>query len=107
MTTPVHAATSIVGAWEVDMSHSSLGFVIHHLGGLGAVRGGFTDYDATIEIAEDLASSRLETTIRSGSLSTLNPGRDEHLLGESMLDAATHPEIRFRSTRLEVDDRAR
>jgi polyisoprenoid-binding protein YceI len=107
MAAAAQAARPIVGSWEVDAPHSSIGFVVHHLGGLGAVRGGFTDYDASIEIAEDFAASRLEATIRAGNLSTLNAGRDEHLR-DRILDVAHYPEIRFRSTRLALDvDRIR
>jgi polyisoprenoid-binding protein YceI len=99
----VAAGRPLAGTWEVDQPHSSVGFVVHHLAGLAAVRGSFADYDAVVEVAEDLAASRLEATVRVASLSTRNESRDEALLGEGVLAAAAHPEIRFRSTHVALD----
>jgi polyisoprenoid-binding protein YceI len=102
-TAEVAQGVTHAGTWQVDVPHSTVGFRVRHLGGFASVRGGFTDYDGTIEVGEDPAASRLEATIRVASLSTLVPDRDATLLGETILDAERHPEIRFASTRLRAD----
>ena len=91
MTTATLPRTQIpAGTWTVDPAHSRLGFAVKSLGFL-TVRGQFLEFDGTIEIAEDLASSHAYGTVRAASVDTGRERRDEHLRSADFLDAATIP----------------
>ncbi|WP_330348996.1 YceI family protein [Streptomyces sp. NBC_00582] len=90
------------GRWTVDPAHSTVGAVARHLG-ISSVRGRFTDFSATIEIApDDVTTSRVEAVIRAASIDTGNGTRDTHLRSADFLDVEKHPEITYRSTGLTV-----
>jgi polyisoprenoid-binding protein YceI len=44
------------GTWAVDSGHSTIGCAVKHMG-IANVRGRFTDFEGTLEVGEDLASS--------------------------------------------------
>ncbi|MFF8946671.1 YceI family protein [Streptomyces sp. NPDC014864] len=86
------------GPWTVDPAHSSVAAVAQHLG-ISSVRGRFTDFAATLEIApDDVTKSRVEAVIRAASIDTGNGMRDGHLKSADFLDVEKHPEITYRST---------
>lgn len=87
------------GVWTIDPVHSSVGAVAQHLG-ISSVRGRFTEFGGRIEIAEDVAKSRVEAVISAGTIDTGNGMRDGHLKSPDFLDVETYPEITYRSTGL-------
>ncbi|MFF4566872.1 YceI family protein [Streptomyces sp. NPDC001435] len=88
------------GPWTVDPAHSSVGAVAQHLG-ISSVRGRFTEFAGTVEIApDDLTESRVRAVIRAASIDTGNDMRDTHLRSADFLDVERHPEITYRSTGL-------
>ncbi|MEU8652831.1 YceI family protein [Streptomyces sp. NPDC048737] len=88
------------GPWTVDPAHSTVGAVAQHLG-ISSVRGRFTDFTASVEIApDDVGTSRVTAVIRAASIDTGNGVRDTHLRSADFLDADAHPEITYRSTGL-------
>ncbi|MFF3848646.1 YceI family protein [Streptomyces sp. NPDC002328] len=88
------------GPWTVDPAHSTVGAVAQHLG-ISSVRGRFTDFSASVEIApDDVAKSRVEAVIRAASIDTGNGVRDTHLRSADFLDVESYPEITYRSTGL-------
>lgn len=88
------------GPWTVDPAHSTVGAVAQHLG-ISSVRGRFTEFSSTVEIApDDIAKSRVEAVIRAASIDTGNGMRDDHLRSPDFLDVARYPEITYRSTGL-------
>ncbi|MFC4328728.1 YceI family protein [Streptomyces andamanensis] len=88
------------GPWTIDPAHSSVAAVAQHLG-ISSVRGRFTEFGGTIEIApDDVTKSRVEAVIRAGSIDTGNGMRDGHLKSADFLDVERYPEITFRSTAL-------
>src|SRR5215210_5247972 len=99
-------ATSVVvptGTWTVDPAHSKVGFAVKHMG-IATVRGEFTDFEGTLEIAEDLASAKAYGTVKAASVDTNEPQRDAHLRSADFFDAETYPELAFESTRVEAID---
>ncbi|MEU9400159.1 YceI family protein [Streptomyces sp. SID4985] len=86
------------GPWTIDPVHSTVGAVAQHLG-ISSVRGRFTEFGGSIEIApDDLAKSRVEAVIRAESIDTGNTMRDTHLRSADFLDVEHHPELTYRSS---------
>ena len=94
----------ITGHWDIDPSHSRLGFSTRHAM-VSRVRGAFNDVSGFADIAEDLADSTAEVIIQTASVDTRSEGRDEHLRSADFFDVETYPEIRFASSAIdEVDE---
>ena len=85
------------GTWEVDASHSTVGFVARHLM-VSKVRGRFGEYQATINIAEDPLQSSVQATIDTASIDTRDENRDVHLKSPDFLDVERFPRLKFEST---------
>lgn len=89
-----------VGTYSIDPSHSTVQAVARHLM-VSKVRGGFTSFSGTITVGEAVADSGVQVTIDAASISTREEKRDEHLRSADFLDVETHPQLTFRSTRVE------
>jgi polyisoprenoid-binding protein YceI len=70
------------------------------------VRGQFNQWSGTI-VADpaSLAGGSVEVDIQTASIDTNNERRDTHLRSADFFDAANHPTITFRGTRVAVDGR--
>ena len=94
----------IIGHWDIDPSHSRLGFSTRHAM-VSRVRGAFNDVSGFADIAEDLADSNAEVIIQTASVDTRSADRDTHLRSADFFDVETYPEIRFVSSAIdEVDE---
>ena len=85
------------GTWEVDPAHSRVEFQVKHLG-IATVRGHFARFGGTLELGEDLASSRAYGSVEAASVNTNDDGRDTHLRSADFFDVAQYPQISFAST---------
>ena len=105
MSTTNTVATGVpTGVWDIDPAHSKVGFAVKHMG-IATVRGEFTEFAGTLEIGEDLASSKAYGTVKVQSVDTNEPQRDDHLRSADFFDVAEYPELKFESTRIEqLDD---
>ncbi|KRE79468.1 YceI family protein [Arthrobacter sp. Soil763] len=85
------------GTWTLDNSHSEIGFTVRHAG-ISKVRGQFKEADATLNLAEDVASSKVNATIKTASFDSGDANRDGHVRGEDFFDVEKFPEISFVSS---------
>ncbi|GLZ08846.1 polyisoprenoid-binding protein [Actinomadura sp. NBRC 104412] len=90
------------GTWNIDPAHSEVAFVIRHL--MTKVRGIFTEFEGSIEIADDLVSSKAKAEIKVESLTTRHADRDAHVRSSDVLDIANHPVMTFESTGVREED---
>ena len=92
------------GTWTVDPAHSNVEFSVKHMG-IANVRGTFTEFEGTLEVGEDLASSKAQGKVNAASTDTNEEQRDAHLRSPDFFNVEEHPEITFESTRVEpIDD---
>ena len=100
------ATKGLEGLYRADTVHSVFGFSVLH-NGISTFRGTLDDVSASLRAdGEDL---RLEGAARVESISIREPEQFRaHVLSEEFFDSANHPEVSFRSTRIELDggDRA-
>ena len=87
--------------YQLDPPHSAVGFAVKHLT-VSTVRGGFGEFTGAFNVDEaDFTKSSFEVRIKSASVNTQNQNRDNDLRSANFLDAANHPEIVFKSKRIE------
>ena len=90
------------GEWALDPGHTSVTWRVRHLG-LSWYTARFNAAEASLSF--DPASpgdAQLTAVVDAASVSTGDPDFDETLRGSGWLDAERHPEIVFRSTRIEL-----
>ena len=86
--------------WQIDTSHSHVTAAVKHMM-LTTVRGAFSGASGVIDFdpAKPEAGS-IELRIPAASVNTGDEKRDGHLRSADFLDAETHPEIVFKSTKV-------
>ncbi len=84
------------GTWTSDPSHTTVGFVVRHLG-LSRVRGRFDGVTAQLVVGDELATSSVNAEIQMGTVKTGNADRDAHLASSDFFNAETNPTMTFRS----------
>lgn len=91
------AAPARSAAWNVDRSHSTVGFVVRHF--FTPVRGKFDSVQVTLRFdPENPAASSVEATIYVAGVNTGHTRRDNDLRSANFFDAATYPVITFKSS---------
>ncbi len=86
--------------WNIDTTHTTVGFSIRHMV-FSKVRGRFQTFTGAIRLDDDVAKSSVEVTIDAASIDTGTAQRDNHLRSADFFDVEKFPELRFRSTRVE------
>jgi polyisoprenoid-binding protein YceI len=93
------SATSLqtipTGVYNVDPTHSNVGFEVRHMG-IATVRGKFGTFQGTIDASGD--APVLEGGVDVSTIDTGEANRDGHLQGPEFFDAAQHPQITFHGT---------
>lgn len=87
------------GTWNVDATHSRVGFVARHMM-VTKVRGQFNDYTADVTIGDDPLDSRVNVTVQMVSVDTANADRDGHLRTNDFFNVEEFPTMTFVSTSL-------
>jgi polyisoprenoid-binding protein YceI len=101
MTITTNRPAIAAGTWKIDTTHSEIGFTVRHL--MSKVRGTFREFGGAIEVAPDLAESRVAVTVRMDSIDTGTRQRDDHVRSGDFLDIAAFPTMTFVSRSLRPD----
>ena len=91
------------GTYAIDPAHSTIGFVARHAM-VTKTRGKFDEFEGTITVAENIADSKAEATIKAASINTGNEDRDAHVKGDDFFSAEQYPELTFSATSFDVDE---
>jgi polyisoprenoid-binding protein YceI len=87
--------------WDIDVGHSAIHFWVRHMV-ISKVHGRFARWSGALELdPADLTRSRVDVRVDAASIDTQVADRDAHLRSADFLDVASHPEIVFRSKRIE------
>jgi polyisoprenoid-binding protein YceI len=87
--------------YTLDKAHTTVEFVVRHLM-ITKVRGRFTAFDGTIELAPGSeVPTAIKTTIDAASIDTREDQRDAHLRSADFFDVEKYPTLTFESTRIE------
>ncbi|AZH83658.1 polyisoprenoid-binding protein [Plantibacter sp. PA-3-X8] len=86
-----------VGTWEVDATHSEVGFSIRHIM-VSKVKGKFERFNATFVTPENPLETKITASAEVASINTNQADRDGHLRTGDFFDAETYPTIDFVST---------
>ncbi len=92
----------VVGTWDIDASHSTVGFSVRHMM-VSKVRGYFRDFSGEIVTAEDPAQSSVTATVNMDSIDTRQEQRDAHIRSADFFDVGNYTEMTFRSTEVRTD----
>lgn len=95
---PALAAAQLPQRFEIDRSHSSVGFAVRFMG-MSTVRGAFSSYAGAIMYHPDgIEKSTVSAIIATNSINTNAPDRDRHLRSPDFFEVEKYPYITFRST---------
>jgi polyisoprenoid-binding protein YceI len=84
-----------VSTWQLDGSHSSIGFSVKHLM-IATVKGSFAKFDVSFTGQEnDLSKATVTAKIDASSIDTGNGQRDGHLRSADFFDVEKFPQISF------------
>lgn len=89
--------TATKTTWNVDKSHSEIGFKVKHMM-ISTVTGQFDDFDATLESDdENFTNANASFAAKVATVNTKNTQRDEHLRSDDFFNAERFPELKFQS----------
>jgi polyisoprenoid-binding protein YceI len=91
--------------WVLDPTHSILGFKIKHLM-ISNVSGSFKNFKAEVKTNQtDFSSAQINLTAEMESIQTNNEQRDAHLRSSDFFEVEKYPELKFKSTKVEKEDK--
>jgi polyisoprenoid-binding protein YceI len=95
------STTTSTTTWNIDPAHSRAEFKVKHMM-ISNVKGSFSGLTGTlIEDTTDPSLSHLEASIDVSTVSTGDAQRDGHLKSADFFDHEQHPQMTFKSTKVE------
>lgn len=91
----------IAGSWDIDPSHSEIGFTIRHMM-VSKTKGKFTNFTSQLVTAKDPTKSTLTASVELNSIDTGNEKRDGHLRSTDFLAVEKNPTMTFQSTEIKL-----
>jgi polyisoprenoid-binding protein YceI len=99
MTTATAPASTVT--WKIDPAHSRAEFKVKHMM-ISNVKGSFSGLTGTLmEDTADPTHSHVEATIEVGTINTGDEQRDAHLKSADFFEHEQHPQMVFKSTKIE------
>lgn len=93
--------STLIKDWNIDLSHSGVGFAVRHMV-ISKVRGRFATFGGAIKLDEaDLTRSTIDLSIDATSIDTGIADRDKHLRSADFFDVDNFPALTFKSKRIE------
>lgn len=87
--------------WRIDRSHSAANFSVRH-NVVSTVRGQLGPISGKVEWdGKDVRTVSADVSIDMNGINTQNEGRDRHLRNPDFFDVANHPNLTFKSKRVE------
>jgi polyisoprenoid-binding protein YceI len=97
----INASPTSTITWKIDPAHSHAEFKVKHMM-ISNVKGSFSGVSGTlIEDTADATLSQVEATIDIGTISTGDASRDAHLKSADFFGQEQHPQMVFKSTKVE------
>jgi len=104
LTSSLLASTLFAGAYNVDKSHSTVGFKVKHMM-ISNVKGSFDGFKGTFNYDEKTKTLKtLSGEISTSSINTANEERDNHLKDKEMFAVKQFPTMTFKLTKLDGDE---
>jgi polyisoprenoid-binding protein YceI len=89
--------------WQLDPTHSELGFKVKHLM-ITNIKGEFRNFSAAID-GEEFSKAAISAMIDTTSIFTNEDNRDAHLKNADFFDVDNHKEMTFKGSSLnKIDD---
>jgi polyisoprenoid-binding protein YceI len=100
MTATTLAPVVPAGTWNLDPTHSTVGFAVKHMV-VATFRSTFKSFDATL--VSDEAGTRLTGTVQAESIDIADESFKAHLGAPDFFDVANHPTLTFTSSAVRRD----
>jgi polyisoprenoid-binding protein YceI len=92
-----HFASAELEKWEIDKAHSNIYFDVRHT--YATVRGLFEDYSGSVQFdADNMEMGKISLEIRTKSVNTGIPNRDNHLRADEFFGVKEYPTMTFESS---------
>ncbi len=94
------ASAAIPSQWQLDNSHTRVGFQVEHLG-FSTTMGRFNDVEGTLNYDIKAPNqTQMQFTIATDSIDTSWDARDKHLKTDDFFNVAKYPTMTFKSTQV-------